>query len=125
MVRTWQNWWKTWLRSLLIALPGTLAGCKELGYDPFIKPTAIDPCDPVSNVYEGERHFIERSYIRDDGTIDYRKLFAAKDIQSSACDPVTGKKPEQPEQPSAIDRIDANDTNDTNDTNDATPTNPQ
>ncbi|HBS05560.1 MAG TPA: hypothetical protein DEA96_11375 [Leptospiraceae bacterium] len=42
----------------------------------FGEPT-MDPCDPAHNYYEGDRHYISRDYVREDGTLDQQKMLEA------------------------------------------------
>ena len=37
----------------------------------------MDPCDPAHNYYEGDRHYISRDYVREDGTLDQQKMLEA------------------------------------------------
>lgn len=62
--------------------------------NPFAKPSPIDPCDPTSSVYEGEKHYIERDFVKEDGTLDMERWFEAKSVQSSPCDPLKGESPD-------------------------------
>lgn len=42
----------------------------------FGVPT-MDPCDPAHNYYEGERHYIGRDYVQEDGTLSQEKMLDA------------------------------------------------
>ncbi|MEQ8349982.1 MAG: hypothetical protein RH862_00760 [Leptospiraceae bacterium] len=42
----------------------------------FGEPT-MDPCDPAHNYYEGDRHYISRDYVQEDGTLDRHKMLDA------------------------------------------------
>ncbi len=66
----------------------TVSGCDTYFWNPFAKPTPIDPCDPVTNIYEGEKHYIERDYLKEDGTLDYEKYFKSRESETSPCDPL-------------------------------------
>ncbi len=76
--------------SLLILLP--LVSCEELKSYFFSAPTPIDPCDPVSNMYEGRKHYIDRRFVKEDGTLDYDLWFQAREVQYSECDPLQEEK---------------------------------
>ena len=66
-------------------------GCEQKWINPFEEDATIDPCDPTSSVYTGNRHFIERDFLKDDGTLNYRKLMQARDVGNSSCDPLHRK----------------------------------
>jgi len=55
------------------------------------KTVPIDPCDPVSNYYDGDTHYIERDFLTDDRNIDQNRLLEADRIQNSPCDPLSKK----------------------------------
>lgn len=57
-----------------------LAGC---GF--FNEPKDIDPCDPVKNYYDGKTHYIERDFVKEDGTLDYDLMFEKLDPEASPC----------------------------------------
>tara|TARA_Y100001937_G_scaffold128452_3_gene205160 strand:+ start:429457 stop:429942 length:486 start_codon:yes stop_codon:yes gene_type:complete len=38
---------------------------------------SMDPCDPAHNYYEGDRHYISRDYVQEDGTLDQQKMLEA------------------------------------------------
>ncbi|MCB1139957.1 MAG: hypothetical protein KDK23_14445 [Leptospiraceae bacterium] len=42
----------------------------------FGEPT-MDPCDPAHNYYEGDRHYIGRDYVQEDGTLNQEKMLDA------------------------------------------------
>jgi hypothetical protein len=69
----------------------SLAGCQKIKSLWSHGESKIDPCDSVSNYYEGDRHFVERDFVTQDRNLDYRKLFEADKIQNSPCDPVHGR----------------------------------
>ncbi len=75
---------------LLVILPG--AGCREISSLFFDRMTEPDPCDAGANVYRGETHFIERDFLREDGTIDYDKWLRITDPGLSPCDPLNTRK---------------------------------
>ena len=58
----------------------------------FEKPSELNPCDPVSNIYDGGKHYIERDFVKEDGTMDFNKWFEARKVQSSPCDPLHKSK---------------------------------
>jgi len=68
-----------------------LSGCQRLKSMFAQGDNTLDPCDPISNHYEGDRHFIERDFVTEDRTIDYQRLFEADRIYNSPCDPIRGK----------------------------------
>lgn len=74
---------------LLLAL--TLPGCHRIKALFVKEDLALDPCDPISNHYEGDRHFIERDFVTNDRNIDYRKMFEADKVYNSPCDPIRGR----------------------------------
>ncbi len=47
-----------------------------------------DPCDPTYSVYQGNIHFMESSFLDEDGRIDYKKLREALRPEASLCDPL-------------------------------------
>lgn len=47
-----------------------------------------EPCDPTYSVYQGGIHYIDRSFLNDEGRIDYKKLLRAVRPQDSPCDPL-------------------------------------
>ena len=76
---------------LAAALTFLLAGCE------LIKPlmeetTEMNPCDPVANLYEGGHHYIERDYVKEDGTLDFNRWFKSRKVESSPCDPLKNRK---------------------------------
>lgn len=82
------------LRLLILCLAAGLSACEEA---PWLQRTYSslmnemsepDPCDPSFNIYVGETHFIERDFLKEDGTIDYEKWVRIADPQSSPCDPL-------------------------------------
>lgn len=81
------------LFSVLLAV--SFLHCPREIPNPFQKMTPVDPCDPLSNVYKGEKHFIDRKYVKDDGTLDYGALFKSDNVQSSPCDPLSGGAPQE------------------------------
>lgn len=60
------------------------------------KSTPIDPCDPISNYYDGDTHYIERDFVTDDKNIDQNRLLEAQRIQNSPCDPLRKKSDSAP-----------------------------
>ncbi len=81
-------------RLLVLCLATTVTACEDV---PWLKRTYSslmnetsepDPCDPSFNIYVGETHFIERDFLKEDGTIDYEKWVRIADPQSSPCDPL-------------------------------------
>ena len=46
----------------------------------------MDPCDPAHNYYEGDRHYISRDYVQEDGTLDQQKMLEAlNDLSRVSC----------------------------------------
>jgi hypothetical protein len=64
------------------------AGCEEIYRFAFQSMGEPDPCDAGVNVYRGRTHFIERDFLREDGTIDYEKWVRITDPSLSPCDPL-------------------------------------
>src|SRR5438132_1704320 len=65
-------------------------------------PGQIDPCDPGSNVYEKDgKHFIDSDMVREDGTLDYGKIFELNKAESSPCDPLRKRDAKGPKNPAA------------------------
>lgn len=64
------------------------SGCQEIYNFLFDSMGEPDPCDAGVNVYRGDTHFIERDFLREDGTIDYEKWVAITDPSLSPCDPL-------------------------------------
>ncbi len=61
---------------------------KEFYYT-FFPIEEFHPCDPVLNYYENNKHFFYKEYLKDDGTIDYKKLLESqKRLDQSPCDPL-------------------------------------
>ncbi|MBE7436879.1 MAG: hypothetical protein HS115_00375 [Spirochaetales bacterium] len=55
----------------------------------FADEPTIDPCDPVANYYQpGGAHYIERDFVKDDGTLDYQRYFDSQKPGASPCDPI-------------------------------------
>lgn len=81
--------------TLPVLLTMTLLHCPRELPNPFEKTTPADPCDPLSNVYKGEKHYIDRQFVKDDGTLDYGAMFKSDRVQSSPCDPLNKKKDEK------------------------------
>jgi len=77
------------LISLILALPlgGVLffQACSKTKVE-------VDPCDPAGNVYINDRHYLDRDYVNEDGTLNYRKYFDNRGIQASPCDPLNKRK---------------------------------
>ena len=63
-------------------------GCREIYDYLFHSLSEPDPCDVGVNVYRGDTHFIERDFLREDGTIDYDKWVRITDPSLSPCDPL-------------------------------------
>lgn len=58
-------------------------------YYTFFPVEEFHPCDPMYNYYENNKHFFYKEYLKDDGTIDYKKLLESqKNLDKSACDPL-------------------------------------
>ena len=57
---------------LLLILLASLPSCDLI----FGEPT-MDPCDPAHNYYEGDRHYIGRDYVQEDGTLNQEKMLDA------------------------------------------------
>ena len=76
-------------RFLLIALV-LFCSCEKIRHLRG-KSTPIDPCDPISNYYDGDTHYIERDFVSDDRNIDQNRLLEAQRVQNSPCDPLHKK----------------------------------
>lgn len=87
---------KAWPLLLLLAF----ASCNKIKQWRS-EPSAIDPCDPVSNYYDGDTHFIERDFVTDDKNIDQNRLLEAHRPHNSPCDPL--RKKAHPEEKAASD----------------------
>ena len=67
------------------------ASCRDLKEGLWDEVTPPEPCDAASNVYLGERHFLDRDFVRDDGTLDYERYLRLREPRASPCDPIYGK----------------------------------
>jgi len=78
-------------------------------WSPFAKMTDIDPCDPASNVYEGDDHYVERDFINEDGELDYDRWFKSRKMSASECDPLnrTGQHIPEIDRPRNSEKIQA------------------
>lgn len=79
----------------LLLLLGALtlpASCKRLRGLFAEKGPPFNPCDPYYDYYENGKHFAQDTMIREDGTIDYRRIFKGLDPDYTRCDPL-GKAP--------------------------------
>lgn len=47
----------------------------------------IEDCNPIADYYERGAHYIRRDLVRDDGTLDYKKLLEDSKPQNSECYP--------------------------------------
>ncbi len=47
----------------------------------------IDPCNPISDYYDGKTHYIRRDLVTDEGNLDYKKLLEDTKPQNSECYP--------------------------------------
>ena len=56
--------------------------------NPFYEVEEIQDCDPVKNYFYNGQHYIERDYVKEDGTLDYKKYYESRRIQASECDPL-------------------------------------
>lgn len=55
----------------------------------FGEEPTLDPCDPVANYYQADgAHYIERDFVKDDGTLDYQRYFDSQKAGASPCDPL-------------------------------------
>lgn len=85
------------IRFLSLGIIGLfLIGCDNASLsslNPFRSKPTVDPCDPATNLYDDGKHFLERDYLTEEGTIDYKKLLEMNEIQKSPCDPLQKKKP--------------------------------
>lgn len=72
-----------------LALPSS---CKRLRGLFAEKGPPFNPCDPYYDYYENGKHFAHDTMIREDGTIDYRRIFKGLDPEYTRCDPL-GKPP--------------------------------
>jgi hypothetical protein len=70
---------KSAAKTTIVALAATLS-CGM-----FNEPSEIDPCDPIKNYYDGKTHYIEREFVREDGTLDYDLMFEKLKPESSPC----------------------------------------
>lgn len=76
----------SYLRFFAILLSVTTVFCGKKRHPG--QESRIDPCDPASNLYEGDKHYIERDFVNEDGILDYSKWFEVLDVRSSHCDPL-------------------------------------
>ncbi|MGV3667283.1 MAG: hypothetical protein ACO1NV_14230 [Leptospira bouyouniensis] len=58
-----------------------VAGCKR-GYS-----EDIQDCNPIADYYEKGTHYIRRDLVKDDNTLDYKKLMEDTKPQASECYP--------------------------------------
>jgi len=50
----------------------------------------IQDCDSISGYYDKGIHYIDRSLVTDDNTIDYKKLFERTKQENGECYPAQG-----------------------------------
>jgi hypothetical protein len=48
----------------------------------------INQCDSIGNYYEDGVHFINRDFINDEGSLDYKKLFEKSEEVNHDCYPI-------------------------------------
>lgn len=77
---------------IAVILPSS---CKRLRGWFAEKGPPFNPCDPYYDYYENGKHFTHDRMIREDGTIDYRRIFKGLDPEYTRCDPL-GKPPPGP-----------------------------
>jgi hypothetical protein len=53
----------------------------------FPPPSEIKECDTMGNYYEDGEHYINREFLKDDGTLDYKKQFEMSKQQNHDCYP--------------------------------------
>ena len=87
--------------AFILALLTLLPACREFEQAFLSEETPIDPCDPTSSTYDGYVHFIERDFLTEDGTLDYRKWFEASRAESSDCDPLRVRERQSADLPPA------------------------
>lgn len=58
-----------------------VVGCKR-GYS-----EDIQDCNPIADYYEKGTHYIRRDLVKDDNTLDYKKLMEDTKPQASECYP--------------------------------------
>ncbi|WP_167481745.1 hypothetical protein [Leptospira bouyouniensis] len=61
----------------LIVVPGCKRGYSE----------DIQDCNPIADYYEKGTHYIRRDLVKDDNTLDYKKLMEDTKPQASECYP--------------------------------------
>ncbi|MDX1959368.1 MAG: hypothetical protein SFU98_12395 [Leptospiraceae bacterium] len=67
---------------------GNYVSYLKCGYDKlFPKPSEINECDTMGNYYEDGEHYINREFVNDDGTLDYKKQFEKSKQQNHDCYP--------------------------------------
>jgi hypothetical protein len=79
----------SWLNIVfyLIVIAG-LTSCEAIKNALKPEPT-IDPCDPAANLYDKEgKHYVDRDFLRDDGTLDYKRYFRMQASRETPCDPL-------------------------------------
>lgn len=68
-------------KAIFLLLLVVLNVCKK-GYN-----EDIQDCNPVADYYEQGNHYIRRDLVKDDNTLDYKKLLEETKPQTSECYP--------------------------------------
>ncbi len=79
------------LAALLLSLFSTSCTWKDVP-NIFAEQIPPDPCDATNSAYLGDKHFLDRRFLKDDGTLDRKALRKTLDPASSPCDPLQQEK---------------------------------